>query len=251
MAENDEMDPELAAMMAEHGVSAKVAAPAGTAPGEQTGETPAPIWPIGENRFWNSREQVKKRLRERTRAFIKPENALVVVRRLPGEGETTHCILKGDFVLGDLLPYLLEDGWVCPHMRVATLGMSVENGKTLAGLRRSGRVGRLTLVLSHYFEAVNKSTMYQDVMDALDGQAELVTMRSHAKVICCPRERPGESDWLVMEGSANLRSSDNLEQMTIFNDREVHDFHAEWIDFVLANPPAVHRKKPKVTTQTT
>jgi hypothetical protein len=160
MAENDEMDPELAAMMAEHGVSAKVAAPAGTAPGEQTGETPAPIWPIGENRFWNSREQVKKRLRERTRAFIKPENALVVVRRLPGEGETTHCILKGDFVLGDLLPYLLEDGWVCPHMRVATLGMSVENGKTLAGLRRSGRVGRLTLVLSHYFEAVNKSTMY-------------------------------------------------------------------------------------------
>jgi hypothetical protein len=25
--------------------------------------------------------------------------------------------------------------------------------------------------------------------------------------------------------------------MTIFNDRDVHDFHAEWIDHVRENPP--------------
>ena len=59
-------------------------------------------------------------------------------------------------------------------------------------------------------------------------------------VICCPRaldEAGMVRDWLVLEGSANLRSSDNLEQMTIFNEQAVHDFHAEWIDHVLANPP--------------
>jgi len=33
-----------------------------------------------------------------------------------------------------------------------------------------------------------------------------------------------------IEGSANLRSSDNLEQMLILNDQDTHDYHAAWID---------------------
>lgn len=225
------MDPGLAELMRAHGVAPAPAVGTPAAPGE----VKPPVWAIAENRFLTSREQMKKRIRATRAIYIKPENALTVIRRLPeGEGDRTHCILKGDFVLGDLLPYLLEHDH-CPHLRIATLGMSRDNGAMLARLRKEGKVGRLTLVLSHYFAGVDKSTVYADVREALHGLAEIAVLRSHAKVICC--ERSGR-DWLVLEGSANLRSSDNLEQMTIFNDREVHDYHAEWIDHVLAHPPA-------------
>ena len=37
-----------------------------------------------------------------------------------------------------------------------------------------------------------------------------------------------------LEGSANLRSSDNLEQMLLVNDPATHDFHAAWIDELAA-----------------
>ena len=223
------MDADLTALLAAHGV-----APTGT-PGPETAGKAPPAFAIAQNRFQSYKAATKAK-RAGIRQFIRPENALVVVRRLPEEGGTTHCILRGDFVLADLIPHLLEDS-SCPHLRIATLGMSAENAQLLAKLHGAGKVGKITLVLSHYFEQVNKSTVYFEVRTALEGIAEFCVMRSHAKVICCPREKNGAKDWLVLEGSANLRSSDNLEQMTIFNDREVHDFHAEWMDHVLANPP--------------
>ena len=227
----DEMDPELAALLAVHGV----AKTAEVKPGDGLGVAPA--FAIAQNRFKTYKAGAKAK-RAGIRQFIRPENALTVVRRLPGDGETTHCILRGDFVLADLLPYLL-DGYHCPHLRIATLGMSEENAKLLARLHEQGKVGRLTMVLSHYFEQVNKATVYFEVRRILEGMADFVVMRSHAKVIVMERHREqgGGVDWLVLEGSANLRSSDNLEQMTIFNDRDVHDFHAEWIDHVRENPP--------------
>lgn len=227
----DEQDPELVALLGRHGVSRDQPA----TPGQ--GQPPA--FAIAQNRFIAYKAAAKAK-RAGIRQFIRPENALVVVRRLPEDGGTTHCILRGDFVLADLLPHLLEERY-CPHLRIATLGMSEENAKLLARLHEQGRIGRLTMVLSHYFEQVNKSTVYFEVRRILEGLAQFVIMRSHAKVICVPRaldEAGVVRDWLVLEGSANLRSSDNLEQLTIFNDRDVHDFHAEWIDHVLAEPPA-------------
>jgi hypothetical protein len=35
---------------------------------------------------------------------------------------------------------------------------------------------------------------------------------------------------LVFEGSANLRTNKNIEQMTTINDADLHDWHAAWID---------------------
>ncbi len=226
-----DIDPELAALLANHGV-----APTGQ-PTAVDLKTP-PAFAIAQNRFLAYKATAKVK-RAGIRQFIKPENALVVVRRLPEEGGTTHCILRGDFVLADLLPHLLEEHY-CPHLRIATLGMSAENADLLARLHEKGKVGKITMVLSHYFEQVNKSTVYFEVRTRLEGIAQFVVMRSHAKVICCPRARDEAGvvrDWLVLEGSANLRSSDNLEQMTIFNDQEVHNFHAEWMDHVLSTPP--------------
>jgi len=233
-----ELDPELAELMGRLGVSLGEArggvGEAGGAGGEDRG------FAIAESRFLERRGGMKR--------FVKAENALVVARRVPGVGGETHCILKGDFVLGDLLGPLL-DGKYCEHLRIATLGMSGYNADLLVRLKREGRFGRLTMVVSHYFEGVNRSTVFAEVQEKLAGVAEWVVMRSHAKVICMTRSggvgEPVE-DWLVVAGSANLRSSDNLEQMTIYNDREVHEFHAEWIDHVRENPPAEHRKAARM-----
>jgi hypothetical protein len=91
----------------------------------------------------------------------------------------------------------------------------------------------ITIIISHYFEQVNKSTVYADVRRILETCATFVVMRSHAKVITIDT---GAAQW-VIEGSANLRSSDNLEQITIYNDSELLAFHNDWIDYVRANPP--------------
>jgi hypothetical protein len=185
-----------------------------------------PQFAFDGNRFHRVKADERRR-RRGIRALIRPENAAAVIAHLPEPGERTHCLLRGDFVLCDLIPAIVAARGRCPHLRIATLGLSVANADTLAALVEAGEVGALTLVVSHYFQQVDKTTIYRAVAARLARIARFVVTRSHAKVICLPTAR---GDHFVIEGSANLRSSDNIEQMLVTNEQATHDFHVAWID---------------------
>lgn len=170
----------------------------------------------GEDKI--SRRGVKK--------LVDPKNARCLIPHLPAPGDHTHCALRGDFVLCDLIPAIIDAAGRCGHLFIATLGMSAANADTLAALIERGLVEELTIVCSHYFRCVDKTSTFRTVQARLEGKARLIVTRSHAKIICMPMLR---GDFYVMEGSANLRSSDNTEQLTIFNDSELDAFHREWL----------------------
>lgn len=191
-------------------------------------ERPGPEFALKSSLFLFKREKAKDHAsRAGIRELIRPENAKGVVDHLPGPGERTHCILRGDFVLCDLIPAIIAERGRCEHLHVATLGLSSGNADTLATLRARGLVGGLTLVCSHYFAQVDKTTTFRDVTHRLQGLARLIISRSHAKVICLPT---ASGDHFVIEGSANLRSSDNTEQMVIFNDADTLAWHRAWME---------------------
>lgn len=199
----------------------------GCATFEQLG-APRAQFTLPENRTLRVAAKEKdKRRRRGIKRLIRPENARPIVDELPEDGERLHCILRGDFVLCDLIPLILAKRGACTHLRVATLGLSTANAETLANLKAAGLVGEITLVASHYFQQVDKTTTFRQVSAILEGKARVVVCRSHAKVILLPTT---SGDHLVIEGSANLRSSDNLEQMLMLNCQATHDFHAAWID---------------------
>ncbi len=191
---------------------------------------PGPEFALAGNLFlFRKAKAEEKRSRAGIRKLIHPRNALPVVEQLPGPGERTHCILRGDFVLCDLIPAIIQARGRCPHLHLATLGLSVGNADTLATLRARDQVGGITLVCSHYFAQVDRTTTYRDVTNRLQGLATITVTRSHAKVICLPT---AAGDHFVIEGSANLRSSDNTEQMVIFNDPETLAFHRAWLEAI-------------------
>lgn len=188
-----------------------------------------PQFAMDSNRFHFHRAKAEeKRKRRGIKSLIRPVNARAVLGVLPSDpSDRTHCLLRGDFVLCDLIPAIVQARGNCPHLRIATLGMSVSNADTLAGLVARGDVSRLTLVVSCYFQQVDKTTVFRAVTTRLAGLANIAITRSHAKVICLPTTA---GDHYVIEGSANLRSSDNIEQMLITNDPATHAFHASWLD---------------------
>lgn len=191
-------------------------------------QRPGPEFALKSNLFLFKKEAAKDYAsRAGIRDLIRPENAKAVVDHLPRPGERTHCILRGDFVLCDLIPAMIQARGRCEHLHVATLGLSSGNADTLATLRARDLVGGLTLVCSHYFAQVDKTTTFRDVTQRLQGLARLIISRSHAKVICLPT---ASGDHFVIEGSANLRSSDNTEQMVIFNDADTLAWHRTWME---------------------
>lgn len=166
--------------------------------------------------------------RKGIKQFIQAGNALPILDHLPSDpDDRTHVALRGDFVLCDLIPLIIARRGHCPHLRIATLGLSADNANTLARLHATHAVREITLVASHYFRGVDKTSTYREVMAILGQRARIIITRCHAKVILIPTE---QGDHYVIEGSANLRSSDNLEQIVVFNDQATHDHHSAWID---------------------
>lgn len=164
--------------------------------------------------------------------LIRPENAKSVLPYLPGPGDVTHCALAGDFVLCDIIPAIIEARGRCDHLHIATLGLSSANAAILAGLRAKNLVGDITLVCSHYFAQVDKTSTFRDVVARLEGRARIIVTRCHAKIILLPT---ASGDHFVVAGSANLRSSDNTEQMCIFNDAETLGWYRGWLESLRPN----------------
>lgn len=193
-------------------------------------EVRAPEFVLPRN-LVHRRESAKDKIkasRKGIKKWIRPENARFVLPHLPlGAEDRTHCVLRGDFVLCDLIPAIIRERGVCPALHIATLGLSTQNAESLAELHQSKLVGSVTLLCSLYFQQVDKTTTYREVSAILDGVGRMIIARNHAKVICLPTD---QGDTFVIEGSANLRSSDNLEQITIFNDPELLLFHSTWIE---------------------
>lgn len=179
------------------------------------------------NRYYLSRLHAAKaldKIKMRTmKRMIRPENAEALREHLPDHGETLHAVVRGDFVMCDLLPVLLDAAGTCHECIIATLGMSLANAQQIASLHNSGRIGKLTVLVSHYFSQIDKIGTFLQVKEIL-GDA-LIVARSHAKLFLID----GERNCFCVEGSANLRSSGCIEQFTVANDRSLFYFHQSWI----------------------
>ncbi|MBL9115529.1 MAG: hypothetical protein JNJ83_11035 [Verrucomicrobiaceae bacterium] len=188
---------------------------------------PEPTFALTSSQFHRTAAKERdKASRRGIKKLISPANALAVIPHLPEPGEHTHCALKGDFVLCDLIPKIIERRGTCSDLLIATLGMSAANADTLGSLVARGLVAKLSIICSHYFREVDKATTFREVCARLQGKATLIVTRCHAKIICIPTS---SGDYFVLEGSANLRSSDNTEQLTIFNDQALDAFHRSWL----------------------
>ena len=154
--------------------------------------------------------------------------AAELLPELPQPGETVHALMLGTFDLCQVIgatAKLLPD---LTHLRVATLCYSRRNVKELAALLETRPGLALTLLVSVFFTANNKNGHEQAVAELTAyPNVTIGAARNHCKVVTFDF---GTADGLTFEGSANLRSNRNREQLAAIRDRSLHDWHAAWID---------------------
>ena len=78
-----------------------------------------------------------------------------------------------------------------------------------------------------FFRDHNKELWADTVLAFRARKQRLAAARTHCKVITIHFRDGGV---LVLEGSANLRTNRNREQLTLINDVGVCDFHDRWFD---------------------
>jgi len=184
------------------------------------------------------RKHVRRVERRAYLNMLRVANAAQALDRLPEPGETFHVVMAGNFDAFDLVPAVLR--LAAPAtiavLNIATLGFNQRNTATLVALLDDGQVGRCTFICSTYFRSMSDGEpVYDELYTALTtrpGGHRIAAIRSHAKILLFELTDGRCFTW---ESSANLRSCRNIEQATLTHDRDLLDFHREWILEVLAD----------------
>jgi len=174
--------------------------------------------------------------RQRVRAFraslrrkAQLKRAAEVIPHLPGPGESLHTLLTGYFDFALVLTCVLRSRPVpCEHARLATLSFGLKNTQEMARWLDEKLVNRLTLLCADFMAKASPKVYFGAVKELAEQRGQIVgSARCHAKV-CTLAFADGLR--LTFEGSANLRTNRNMENLCVVNDASLHDWHAAWID---------------------
>lgn len=161
--------------------------------------------------------------------YLKYDNAAELATAIgnPPKGSRYFCIINGNFIFGDFIEALIvENGWDVEELTISTLSMSDENVDSLAGLLNGGHVRSLNLIVSDFFFSHERGGLVPYLYDKLDvdDRFQLAVASVHTKICII---RTAGCNKIVIHGSANLRTSSNVEQIMIENNDDLYDFNAE------------------------
>lgn len=155
------------------------------------------------------------------------DHAMELAERVDLSGKTrTFAWVSGSFIFGDILEALWRRRNVdIKTLAIATLSLSDENIDSWAGLMQQANIEQFDLLVSAYWYSHEKwglvPYLYQQL--AGDDRFQVAFGAYHCKIITLETHR---GNTITIHGSANMRSSTNVEQVMVeVNDRDLHEFN--------------------------
>ena len=124
--------------------------------------------------------------------------------------------VNGTFYFGDLFESIIvKNDWHVKKMTIQTLSMNQNNIDSIANLINGDYIDEFNLIISDYFYSNERNDLIRYIYEKLDNgksDFQLAVAGTHCKI--CLIETYCNK-FIVFHGSANLRSSSNIEQIMI------------------------------------
>ncbi|MDD3410287.1 MAG: hypothetical protein PHY12_05715 [Eubacteriales bacterium] len=147
------------------------------------------------------------------------------------KGARTFCWVNGSFYFGDLIEALVaKRGVGIKNLYVSTLSLNQENVDSLHNvITLLPTLEHVTLLLSGYFYSHYKYDLVPYLYEKLDiaDKTQIAFCNTHCKIICI---ETAKGNFYTIHGSANLRSSNSIEQIMFEEGKELYDFNAQIMD---------------------
>ena len=179
------------------------------------------------DRKMDLRHESKQRKRE-FRNLLSIDNATKHLDHLPALGCSIHGIMRGNFSYCDMIPAVLRLAAPATlvYVAITTLGFSRRATSTVLSLIDAGQVDRVDFVCADFFEKAD-AEVCQDMRASLTARgSRFVAARCHAKILLFETTA---GQWFTSESFANILACRSIEQFCLTNDRELFEFHRDWI----------------------
>lgn len=155
--------------------------------------------------------------------------------------DRVYCVVDGSFIFGDFIEaFVLKNNIKVTELTIETLSMSQENIDSLHALIDKQYVDKLDIVVSDFFYSHERNSLIPYIYDKLDidNKFQLAVCRTHRKI--CKLKTSGGKH-IVIHGSANLRSSDNLESFWVEDCKDLYDFDKEISDRIIERYKTINK----------
>lgn len=183
-----------------------------------------------------------KKQRTRSEKQIKFKYAKDLAESIPFEKNSRFfCVVNGSFIFGDFIEaFLVKNNARAENMIINTLSLSYDNILSLKLLLEKGYINNLNMIVSDYFFSHERSGLIDQLYRHLDidNRFQLAVARTHMKT--CIFETTGGKK-IVIHGSANLRSSDNIEQFMIEENEGLYDFNLDFQNKIIQEYKTINK----------
>ena len=151
-------------------------------------------------------------------------------------------IVNGSFVFGEFIgAFIVKNKLKIEEMTITTLSLSEMNIDMLSELLKRGYIQKLNIIISDYFYGHEKSGLIKRMYKKLDidNRFQLSIAANHTKIT---QFKTTDNQFFVFYGSANLRSSQSIEQVTIEESEKLYNYNKLWMDILIDRYQTI--KKP-------
>ncbi len=174
----------------------------------------------------NSRYVTPPKCKEVPDRLLKYEYAQELANDIEVSSGSRHfVIISGNFIAGDFIEALItKNNWLVKELTISTLSMHQGNVDSLCNLIEGDYVEKLNLIVSDYFFAHERRGLVPYIYQELDkGDVfQFAAAGTHCKIT---NIKTACGLHVVIHGSANLRSSGNIEQLQIEESRDLYEFN--------------------------
>lgn len=184
-----------------------------------------------------------KKIKSIRESHINYDNAIDAAKKVKiGKGDRYFQFIPGNFIFGDFIEAFCEvNDLFIKEMIISTLSLSNENVDSLKNLLENKFVNKLNLIVSDYFYGHERHQLIPYIYQELDidNRFQLAVAREHTK-ICIFETYDGMK--FVFHGSANLRSSDNIEQLDLEENENLYDYIYEFHKKIIKEYKTINKK---------
>lgn len=163
--------------------------------------------------------------------FVHYKNASELVKSIkyfPKENEAVYIWLQGNFIFGDfIVQFICEHQLKIKELTIITLSITRQNIEALDELIKKGYCDKINLVLSDYYIRTEKIKQTKTIellikITTNNQKFKLFSTETHQKIVLLHTEL---ENYIVFHGSANMKGSQNFEQLMIESNKQLYDFN--------------------------
>lgn len=165
---------------------------------------------------------------------LKYSNAEKLAKEISiAENDRYFVVVNGTFIFGDFIEALIvEENYKVKQLTISTLSMSENNVDSFANLLNGGYVDELNLIVSDYFYSHERHDLVPYIYKELDkdNKFQFAAAGTHCKIALIETECNKK---IILHGSCNLRSSSNIEQFVIEENKALFDFNQDYQNAII------------------